>query len=150
LEPKDHPCRPFRVPTRREGLRVLVVDDSDELRQVVVAAIVSTGHQVVGEAADGLSAIAAALELDPDLVVMDWQMPRMDGLSATAAIRDRRPAIAIIGHSITTDADVACAFLRAGACAFVSKGDTAGLLAELRRSNGRSRGSADDDTPRRA
>ena len=118
-----------------EGLRILVVDDSDEMRRAVAAVVVATGHEVVGEAADGL----AAIELDPDLVVMDCMMPRRDGLSATAAIRDRRPAIEIIGHSIATDADIASAFLRAGACAFVRKGDTAGLLAELRRRNRSSR-----------
>jgi DNA-binding NarL/FixJ family response regulator len=66
-------------------------------------------------------------------------MPRLDGLSATAAIRDRRPAIEIIGHSIANDADIARAFLRAGACAFVRKGDTNGLLEELRQRNGSSR-----------
>ena len=119
------------------GLRVIVVDDSAELRRVVSSAVVSAGHEVVGEAADGISAIAAVLDLDPDVVVMDWQMPRMDGLTATAAIRDRWPAIAIIGHSIASDAEVARAFLRAGACAFVAKGDPAGLLAELRRRDGR-------------
>jgi CheY-like chemotaxis protein len=119
-------------------LRVLVVDDSDELRRVVVAAAVSVGHEVVGEVADGLSAIAAALELEPDIVVMDWLMPRLDGLSATAAIRDRRPAIEVIGHSTATDTDLADAFLRAGARAFVRKGDAAGLITELRRRDGRS------------
>ena len=107
-------------------------DDSDEMRRAVVVAVVSSGHEVVGEATDGLSAIAAAIELEPDLVVMDWMMPRMDGLAATAAIRDRRPAIAIIGHSITADADLVGDFARAGACSFVRKGDMEGLRAELR------------------
>lgn len=116
----------------RDALRVLIVDDSDLTRNLVADAAVSLGHEVVGEAADGLSAVAAALELDPDVVVMDWQMPRMDGLTATAAIRDRRPHIAIIGYSTASGAVVADAFMSAGACAFVDKADRAGLLAALR------------------
>ena len=46
-------------------MRVLVVDDSEELRRLVADAVAMVGHQVVGEAADGLSAVVAASELDP-------------------------------------------------------------------------------------
>ena len=143
MRANDDPGRPAD-----ETIRVLVVDDSDEFRRLVAAAVVALGHEVVGEAADGLSAIAAAVELDPDVVVMDWQMPRMDGVSATAAIRDRRPSIAIIGHSTATGAEVARAFMRAGACAFVNKADHAGLLAQLQNRGDGARASADGNTPR--
>lgn len=112
---------------------MLIVDDSDEYRSVVAEAIRSLGHEVVGEAADGVSGVAAALELDPDVVVMDWQMPGMNGLSATAAIRDRRPAIEIIAHSVSNDEQVVHDFVRAGASAYVPKGDTTGLRAALQR-----------------
>ena len=131
LPPNDDPgARP--APGRgHDALRVLVADDSDLSRRLVADVAGSLGHEVVGEAADGLSAVAAALDLDPDVVIMDWQMPRMDGLSATAAIRDRRPHIAIIGYSTASGPVLADAFMRAGAYAFVNKADHAGLLAAL-------------------
>ena len=134
MQASPHPgSEPGPGETRHETLRVLIVDDSDVYRSVVADAVRSLGHEVAGEAADGVSGVSAALELDPDIVVMDWQMPRMDGVSATAAIRDRRPAIGIIGHSLFTDEQVVRAFTRAGASAYVPKGDTAGLRAALQR-----------------
>ena len=118
---------------RYEMLRVLIVDDSDEYRSVVAEFVHSLGHEVVGEASDGVSGVSAALELDPDVVVMDWQLPGMNGVSATAAIRARRPAIGVIGHSLVADEQVVRAFTHAGASACVRKGDTAGLRAALQR-----------------
>lgn len=118
----------------RDGRRrVLIVDDSDVYRRVVAELVLSLGHEVVGEAADGVSAISAALELAPDVVIMDWQMPEMNGLSATAALRDRRPAIEVIAHSVSADKQLVRDFARAGASAFVPKGDTARLRAALQR-----------------
>jgi CheY-like chemotaxis protein len=115
-----------------DALRVLIADDSEMARRLAAGAVLSLGHEIVGEAGDGLAAVAAALELDPDVVVMDWQMPRMDGLAATAAIRDRRPRIAIIGYSTAKGPEIEAAFLHAGACAFVHKADRSGLLTALR------------------
>jgi DNA-binding NarL/FixJ family response regulator len=114
-----------------DALRVLIADDSEMARRLAAAAVAALGHEVVGEADDGLSAVAAALELEPDVVVMDWQMPRMDGLAATAAIRDRRPRIAIIGYSTAKGPEIEDAFMRAGACAFVYKADRGALLSAL-------------------
>ena len=130
---------PGPVQARVEALRVLIVDDSDVYRSVVAEAIRALGHEVVGEAADGVSGVAAALELDPDVVVMDWQMPRMNGVSATAAIRDRRPAIGVIGHSVVADEQVERGFARAGASACVPKGDMAALRAALQRGGNHNR-----------
>ena len=117
-------------------LRFLIVDDSDELRRLVATAAASLGYDVVGEASCGASGVSAAVALNPDVVVMDWHMPGMDGVAATAAIRERKPEIDVIAYSSASCADVPRRFLAAGASAYVDKADWAGLMAELRRRNG--------------
>jgi two-component system, chemotaxis family, protein-glutamate methylesterase/glutaminase len=73
-------------------VRVLVVDDSATVRAVVRRLIArSSGVEVVGEAADGADAVEATLRLRPDLVLMDIEMPRMDGFRATERIMELRP-----------------------------------------------------------
>jgi two-component system, chemotaxis family, chemotaxis protein CheY len=67
-------------------LRVLVVDDEPAVCDVVVDTIQYAGHEIVGTAKDGVEAIARARELQPDLVVMDILMPRMNGVEAMKAI----------------------------------------------------------------
>jgi len=112
--------------------RVLVVDDCDVARQLVRDVVGLAGAVVVGEAQDGLAAVAAVATLMPDVVVMDWQMPRMDGITATAIIRDRWPEIEVIGHSSNSSDQVVAAFRDAGAHAFISKADPAGMMVRLR------------------
>ncbi len=53
------------------------------------------------EAPDGYAAIVAAVALEPDVVIMGWQMPDLDGLAATAAIRDRCPGVEVIAAAAT-------------------------------------------------
>ena len=77
--------------------------------------------------------MVAAVALDPDVVIMDWQMPDLDGVAATEAIRRRRPAVEVIAYSAADDISVAERFRRAGASAYIDKADTAGLFAELKR-----------------
>jgi two-component system chemotaxis response regulator CheY len=67
-------------------LRVLVVDDQPAVAEVVADTIQYAGHDIVGIARDGVDAVTRAKELQPDLVVMDISMPRMNGVEAMKAI----------------------------------------------------------------
>ena len=77
---------------QKDSHRVLVVDDAEDLRMLLRARMETrNGLTVVGEAADGLAAVELASELQPDLVMLDLAMPRMDGLEALPLIRAAVP-----------------------------------------------------------
>lgn len=78
-------------------IRVLVADDHPIVRGGIVALLNSADDlTVVGEASTGLEAVALAIELEPDLVLMDLQMPELGGAEATARILDQRPLMRVI------------------------------------------------------
>jgi CheY-like chemotaxis protein len=122
-------------PKPRPAPSLLVVDDHASIRSLVRTLATGLGYQVVGEATDGRAGVTAALRLDPDLIVMDWNMPELDGVAATREIRRCRPAIDIVAYSSAEAETVADAFRAAGASAYVSKTDIDGLVAELERRN---------------
>ncbi len=72
--------------------KVLVAEDEALIRLDLVELLTAEGYEVVGEAGDGEQALAMARELEPDLVVMDVKMPKMDGISAASAIAEERIA----------------------------------------------------------
>jgi DNA-binding NarL/FixJ family response regulator len=87
---------------------------------------------VVGEAADGLEAIAAARELQPDIILMDISMPRMDGVEATRRIRAELPGIQILGLSTHVKTEDLHSIEMVGAAGFFTKGvDTQRLIDHL-------------------
>jgi two-component system, chemotaxis family, chemotaxis protein CheY len=73
-------------------LRVLVVDDQPAVCEVVADTIAYAGHEIVGKGRDGVEAVSLAQELQPDLVVMDISMPRMNGVDAMKAILEAKSA----------------------------------------------------------
>jgi PAS domain S-box-containing protein len=80
--------------------RVLIVDDAEDIRMLLRLQLDRTGsYEVVGEAADGLEAVSQATELQPDLVLLDMAMPRMDGLEALPLIRAAVPGVRVIVFS---------------------------------------------------
>ena len=88
--------------------------------------------RVVGEAADGLEAIAKAHALRPDVILMDVVMPEMDGVEATRRIRAELPFIQILALSTLARGDSVHAIERAGAAGFFTKGvDTQRLIDHL-------------------
>ena len=113
--------------------RLLVVDDSPAMREFVRSAATTSGYDVVGEARDGYDGVVAAIQLMPDVVVMDWRMPELDGLAATSALHERRPEIDVIAFSSADASEAAPSFLEAGAVAYVDKHHACGLIDELER-----------------
>lgn len=81
-----HPrVRPV-APIAPRGPRLLIVDDTTAVRASLRLLLEETGLEVVGEAGDGVAAIQAAQALRPDVILMDWRMPGLDGLEATRRI----------------------------------------------------------------
>jgi len=103
--------------------RVLLVDDHDLVRAGLRSIIDSDDEMcVVGEAADGAEAIALALELQPDVIVMDVRMPRLDGIAATREIKRTMPEVTVIGLSLDARDDVRRSMVDAGASELFLKG----------------------------
>jgi len=111
--------QPTRVP------RVLLVDDHPGMRRVLRGVLEDAGVQVVGEAGDGLEGVAQAEAVRPDVVLMDWRMPRLDGVQATARIRSQLPEVQVVVFSSAEGAGMGVIARQAGASAFVAKGASA-------------------------
>jgi len=115
----------------RPPLRTLIVDDVEGIRSLLRLTLEGAAVQVVGEAADGDEAAAAAKELQPDLVIMDWNMPGADGLQGTRAVLREAPRARIVAFTSTDDPRIRRALLEAGACAHFSKSELGAMTAFL-------------------
>lgn len=105
-----------------EILRVLIADDHAVVRRGMAEFLSGHGRiEIVGEAANGREAIEMALELHPDIVLMDVTMPVMDGIEATRRIRQALPGVRVIGLSMHEEPAVAGAMYKAGAVAYLPK-----------------------------
>lgn len=108
-------------------IRVVVVDDHQIVRDGLVALLGALdGIEVVGTAADGREAVHVVEEAAPDLVVMDIQMPQLDGIEATRFLTGRNPSLRVVMLTMNEDDDTILAAIRAGACGYLLKGAGAG------------------------
>ncbi|CAA9580097.1 MAG: Two-component transcriptional response regulator, LuxR family [uncultured Thermomicrobiales bacterium] len=116
-------------------ITVLLVDDQPTMRSGLRMRLeLEPDMAVVGEAGDGAAALALARETRPDVIIMDLEMPIMDGFTATAAIRSAVPESAVVVHSLYDDAANQARARAAGAVAFIGKHRLeAPLLAAIRR-----------------
>lgn len=103
-------------------IRVLVVDDQRVVREGLEMLLgLLDGIEVAGSAADGEEALARVADTDPDVVLMDLNMPRLDGIAATARITAEHPHVPVVVLTTYTDDQRVMAALRAGARGYLTK-----------------------------
>ncbi|MEJ2556988.1 MAG: response regulator transcription factor [Anaerolineae bacterium] len=121
-------------------IRVLIVDDMPHVRQGLRTLLPLAGQaaglqlELVGEAGNGNEAIAQAIALGPDVVLMDLEMPEMDGYAATQAIKAVRPSTRVIALTVHGDPAARHQAQEAGVDQFVEKGTPLPVLMQAIRS----------------
>jgi DNA-binding NarL/FixJ family response regulator len=112
-------------------VRVLLVDDHAMVRQGLRSILDGYPNlDIIAEAGDGEEAITLARLLKPDLIVMDVNMPRLDGIEATRRIREESPATYVVGLSVNEAEHIVKSMKAAGAAAFLTKESAADHLYE--------------------
>jgi DNA-binding NarL/FixJ family response regulator len=133
-------CQCHRIEGTQENIneatmiKLLLVDDQSIVRQGLRRRLLlEPDISVVGEASSGEQALELVQSLDPDIVLMDVEMPGMDGISATATMRDSIAHCTVVMLSIHDDTQTRARAMAAGAAAFVEKrGAVEVLLATIR------------------
>jgi len=115
-------------------LRLLIADDQPLIRRGLALMLgAEEGIKVVGQAADGQQALALAHALNPDVVVMDLQMPRMGGVAATRQLAQELPQVRVVVLTTFDDDELVFEAVRAGAQAYLLKdAEEAEVLATVR------------------
>ena len=113
--------------------RLLLVDDHKLLRQGLRRAVEEAGFDVIGEAGDGEEAVRLAVQLRPDLVLMDVTMPVLDGIEATRRLRHSAPEARVVILTMHGEEETVDRALRAGAVAYLLKDCSTDQVAETLR-----------------
>jgi DNA-binding NarL/FixJ family response regulator len=107
---------------RTDVIRVLLVDDVESVRQTLRDILATyPNFEIVGEACNGEEALESVQVLKPSVVVMDINMPRLDGIKATTLIKRVYPHIVVVGLSVYANDDTRKAMTAAGATTVISK-----------------------------
>ncbi len=117
-----------------DEIRLLIVDDTAQVREglrsllPLAAEAAGLALEIVGEAADGKSALAEVVRHEPNVVLLDLEMPGTDGYAAARAIKTRRPNVRVVILTVHGDETTRKRALEAGADAFVAKGASPSAL----------------------
>jgi DNA-binding NarL/FixJ family response regulator len=114
---------------KRASLRILVADDHESVRKGVCVILGTRGDiEVCGEAANGREAVDKALELKPDLIILDITMPIVSGIDAAEMIRKTLPNVPILFLSMHQSRQIIAEAKRVGVQGYVKKSDAAATL----------------------
>ncbi len=120
------------MPDQTNPIRVLLVDDHDLLRTGLNLYLQNCEDiEVVGQARDGQHAVDICIDTQPDVVLMDLQMPIMNGVEATRIICERVPGAAIVALTSFGDEEMVDAAIQAGASSYILKNVSAAELADI-------------------
>lgn len=112
-------------------MRILLADDHALFREGLTSLLRAWGMEVVGEAGDGLEAVIKARLLQPDLILMDINMPRCDGLEATRRIMAEMPQIKVVMLTVSDDSDDLFEAIKSGAQGYMLKDLSSEQLGEM-------------------
>jgi two-component system, NarL family, response regulator LiaR len=108
-------------PESQGALKVIIADDDPLARRAIRDALQAGGIVVIAEAAEGHDAVELVLHYDPDVVLMDVVLPRVDGIAATHRILKQNPAVVVVMMSANEDPELGLRCLRSGAGGFLPK-----------------------------
>jgi NarL family two-component system response regulator LiaR len=112
----------YKLGEKSGKTRIMLADDHPLLRQALRDVLEKQrDFEVIAEAGDGEEAVKLATELEPDVVIMDMSMPKLNGLEATKQIKASRPAIAVLVLTVHSDSEHILSVLRAGASGYLTK-----------------------------
>ncbi len=112
----------------RDRARILIVEDEELVREAVRELLEEEGFDVVGECSDGADAVRVAKELRPAVILMDLRMPGMDGIEATARVKEALPSTQVIMLTAYDDPALRGGAIDAGAYCFMPKGTSSQLI----------------------
>src|SRR5215204_370097 len=132
--PRRVPRRVLRSSEKMETLRILVAEDHPLFRKGMISLLSSVPEfEVVGEAPTGEEAVVRAAHLQPDVILMDLQMPEVNGIEATRRILQESPSVRVLVVTLFEDDDSVFMALRAGARGYVLKdSEEEEMLASIR------------------
>ncbi len=111
---------------------VLIVEDDEASAKLIATMVTMAGYRVIGHGRTGREAVALALDLRPDIILMDLMMPEMDGLEATRRIMAAQP-MPIIAVTAAVEPDIIREITQAGICGYIVKPSPAAKLADIMR-----------------
>jgi DNA-binding NarL/FixJ family response regulator len=111
--------------------RVLVVDDDEVLREALCSLLTERGFEVVGEAGDGAEGVSLARQRQPDVVLIDFRMPGMDGLEATSLIKADAPFVQAVVFTAYDDQTLDLEAARADVYCLLVKGCSPQLMLDM-------------------
>src|SRR5918999_391919 len=130
-------------------MRLLLIDDHESIRKSLRQLIeLKKDFQVVGEGANGTEAIERVDSLAPDIVLMDMNMPIMNGVQATRIIKDRHPHIQVLALTAFADMSLVSEMVKAGASGYLLKGGSSKELLESLQAIARGKGALDKEVTR--
>lgn len=111
-------------------MKILLVDDSRTIRNIQKNILTKLGHTEIAEAADGVEALKSVEESDPDLMLLDWNMPNMDGLTLLKKVRELGKKFPIIMCTTEAEKSRVIQAIQAGASNYVVKPFSTETMAE--------------------
>ncbi|MGH3103643.1 MAG: response regulator [Gaiellaceae bacterium] len=121
------------------AIRIVLVEDNEVFREALELLFgLQPDLEVVASVADGAAAVPAVREHEPDVVLMDYRLPGLDGVQATAAVREAAPGVAVVCLTASIAPGEFDALIAAGAVACLSKDEELDqIVAAIRRAAGR-------------